>query len=303
MAGKFIDIKAKDGGTFQGYLALPPSGKGPGLMIMQEIFGVNVAMRATADYFAEEGYVVLVPDMFWRIEPRVDLDYSEAGRTKAFEHYGKFDRATAIDDMAATVDHLKSMDEVKGQGKGGKTQVGCLGYCLGGALAYQAAAHAGVDCAASYYGVAIEKLLDDADKITCPVVFHFGSEDSHVPQEAVEEIRKKFEGRDEILARITPTTDYAALKDADMVIEAVGLERVNALLEAEAERVYARPEARFVSGRRVNLRSGPSTHHEVVSVLPEGTPVFPESEDEHWVLVRTAAGSIGWVYDTLLSRQ
>ena len=106
MAGQFIDIKAKDGGTFQGYLALPPSGKGPGLMFMQEIFGVNVAMRATADYFAEEGYVVLVPDMFWRIEPRVDLDYSEAGRTKAFEHYGKFDRATAIDDMTATVEKI-----------------------------------------------------------------------------------------------------------------------------------------------------------------------------------------------------
>lgn len=200
--GQFIDIKAKDGGTFQGYLALPPSGKGPGLMIMQEIFGVNVAMRATADYFAEEGYVVLVPDMFWRIEPRVDLDYSEAGRTKAFEYYGQFDRATAIDDMTATVEHLKSMDEVKGQGKGGATQVAALGYCLGGALAFQAAAHCGVDAAASYYGVAIEKLLDDADKITCPVVFHFGSEDGHVPQDAVEEIRKKFEGRDEILVNV-----------------------------------------------------------------------------------------------------
>jgi carboxymethylenebutenolidase len=202
MAGKFIDIKAKDGGTFQGYLALPPAGKGPGLMIMQEIFGVNEAMRATADYFAEEGYVVLVPDMFWRLEPRVDLTYSEEDRATAFGYYEKFDFGKAIEDMTATVDHLKSMDEVKGQGKSGATQVAVLGYCLGGALAYQAAAHSGVDAAACYYGVAIEKQLDVADKITCPVVFHFGSNDSHVPLEAVEEIKAKFEGRDEILVNL-----------------------------------------------------------------------------------------------------
>ncbi|MDH3235741.1 MAG: dienelactone hydrolase family protein [Alphaproteobacteria bacterium] len=202
MAGQFIDIKAKDGGTFQGYLALPPSGKGPGLMIMQEIFGVNEAMRTTADYFAEEGYVVLVPDMFWRLEPRVDLSYSEDDRTKAFGYYEKFDFGKAIEDMTATVDHLKSMDEVKGQGKGGATHAAVLGYCLGGALAYQAAAHCGVDAAAAYYGVAIEKQLDVADKIKCPVVFHFGGEDSHVPQEAVEAIRAKFDGRDEILVNV-----------------------------------------------------------------------------------------------------
>ncbi|HUT48573.1 MAG TPA: dienelactone hydrolase family protein [Alphaproteobacteria bacterium] len=202
MAGQFIDITAKDGGTFQGYLALPPSGKGPGLMIMQEIFGVNLAMRTTADYFAEEGYVVLVPDMFWRIEPRIDLTYSEDDRKAAFDYYAKFDFAKAIEDMTATVDHLKSMAEVKGQGKGGATQVGVIGYCLGGALAYQAAAHAGVDCAAAYYGVAIEKQLDVADKIKCPVVFHFGGADSHVTQEAVEAIRTKFEGRDEILVNV-----------------------------------------------------------------------------------------------------
>ena len=209
MAGKFIDIKAKDGGTFQGYLALPEGGKGPGLMVLQEIFGVNEAMRATADYFAEEGYVVLVPDMFWRLEPRIELDYDEAGRGKAFEYYGQFDFAKAVEDMTATVDHLKGMAEVKGQGKGGDTQVGCIGYCLGGALAYQAAAHAGVDCAAAYYGVAIEKQLDVADKITCPVVFHFGGADDHVPMEAVEQVKAKFEGRDEILVNVYEGAPHA----------------------------------------------------------------------------------------------
>jgi len=209
MAGEFIDIKAKDGGKFQGYLAMPNSGKGPGLMILQEIFGVNEAMRATADYFAEEGYVVLVPDMFWRLEPRVELDYNETDRGKAFGYYEKFDFAKAVEDMTAAVDHLKSMAEVKGQGKSGATQVGALGYCLGGALAYQAAAHAGVDCAAAYYGVAIEKQLDVADKITCPVMFHFGGADDHVPMEAVEQVKAKFDGRDEILVNVYEGAPHA----------------------------------------------------------------------------------------------
>ena len=209
MAGKFIDIKAKDGGDFQGYLVLPPSGKGPGLMILQEIFGVNEAMRATADYFAEEGYVVLAPDMFWRLEPRVELSYTQEDSGKAFAYYKKFDFGNAIADMTATVDHLKGMAEVKGRGKGGETQVAALGYCLGGALAYQAAAHCGVAAAAAYYGVAIETQLDVADKIKCPVAFHFGGADEHVPTQAVEQIQKKFEGRDEILINVYEGAPHA----------------------------------------------------------------------------------------------
>lgn len=209
MAGKFIDIKAKDGGSFKGYLALPPGGKGPGLVVLQEIFGVNEAIRATCDYFAEEGYVVLAPDLFWRMAPGVDLGYGEADRAKAFEYYGKFDFAKAVADMTATVEHLKGMGEVKGQGKGGKTQVAAIGYCLGGALAYQAAAHCGIDAAAAYYGVAIDKQLDLADKITCPVVFHFGGADEHVPMAAVEAVKAKFEGRPEILVNVYEGAPHA----------------------------------------------------------------------------------------------
>ncbi|MHA1536371.1 MAG: dienelactone hydrolase family protein [Alphaproteobacteria bacterium] len=202
MAGKFIDIKEKDAGTFEGYLALPPSGQGPGLMILQEIFGVNQAMRATADYFAEEGYVVLVPDLFWRLQPRVDLTYAEADRAKAFDYFGRFDRDLAIDDMKATLAHLKAMREVKGQGKGGKTQIAALGYCLGGALAYEAAAHCGVDAAAGYYGVGIETQLDLADRIACPVVLHFGSEDGHVTPDKVDQIKAKLDGNERFLINV-----------------------------------------------------------------------------------------------------
>lgn len=83
MAGQWIDIAAKDGSTFKGYLAVPASGSGPGILLLQEIFGVNKSMREVADHYAEEGYVVLAPDLFWRMEPGVELGYTEADFGKA----------------------------------------------------------------------------------------------------------------------------------------------------------------------------------------------------------------------------
>lgn len=207
--GKFVEIKNEDGQSFQSYLATPASGKGPGLLIFQEIFGVNNAIQATADYFAEEGYVVLAPDMFWRLDQRVDLGYTEADQEKAFGYYGQFDFAAAAVDMQAATAFLREHDGVKGQGKGGATQVAALGYCLGGALAYQAAAHCDVDAAVSYYGVAIEKQLDLKDKITCPVVFHCGGEDEHVPLAAVEEIKAAFADRDDVLVNVYEGAPHA----------------------------------------------------------------------------------------------
>lgn len=209
MPGRFIDIAAKDGGSFKGYLALPEGGTGPGLMILQEIFGVNEAIRATCDYFAEEGYVVLAPDLFWRMEPGVELGYSEADFGKAFGHFGAFDWAKAVEDMQATVDHLKAMDAVKGHGRNGKTQVAALGYCLGGKLAYLAAAHNGVDAAIGYYGVRIEDSLDLKDRIACPMVLHFGGADEHVPMEAVEKVKAAFADRDDVLINVYEGAPHA----------------------------------------------------------------------------------------------
>src|SRR5205807_1281690 len=107
-------------------------------------------IRSVADYYAEEGYTVLAPDLFWRIEPGVELGFAGADREKAFELYGKFDVECSVEDIAATVSALRALPECKGK-------VGALGFCLGGLLAYLAAANAGVDCAVSYYGVGIEK--------------------------------------------------------------------------------------------------------------------------------------------------
>ena len=130
---------------------------------MQEIFGINQHIRDVADYYAEEGYVVLAPDLFWRMELEVELGYSEEDFQKAFGFYQKFDVPKCIEDMQAATKVLRDLDECKGK-------VGSIWFCLGGKLSYLAAAHCAVDVAVCYYGVGIEEDLDLKDKITCPVV-------------------------------------------------------------------------------------------------------------------------------------
>jgi len=182
MAGTWIDI----GGGMSGYLSVPASGSGPGIVVLQEIFGVNAHMRDVADLWAEEGYVVLAPDLFHAMAQRVALGYDEADLAKAFDFYGRFDEQRAVGDIAAAVATLRARPECTGK-------VGALGFCLGGKLAWLAAARAGVDAAVAYYGVGIETALGELATIKCPVTLHFAENDKFVPAAA----------RDSIAAAVT----------------------------------------------------------------------------------------------------
>src|ERR1700722_14325817 len=124
MAGQWIDVAAADGGTLKAYLTVPASGSGPGILLLQEIFGVNSSMREVAEQYAEEGYVVLVPDLFWRLEPGIELGYSEADFNKAFGYYQRFDANQSIKDAADALKVLRARPECVGK-------VGALGFCLG----------------------------------------------------------------------------------------------------------------------------------------------------------------------------
>jgi carboxymethylenebutenolidase len=202
MAGQWIDIAAKDGGTFKAYLTVPASGSGPGILLLQEIFGVNKSMRETADHYAEEGYVVLAPDLFWRMEPGVDLGYSEADFNKAFGFFQRFDANQSIKDADDALKVLRARPECKGK-------VGALGFCLGGKLAYLVAARTDVDCAVSYYGVGIEADLAEAGNVKGPMVFHFAELDKYAPAEVREQIKGAFKGRPEIEFYTYPGCDHA----------------------------------------------------------------------------------------------
>src|ERR1700758_5829252 len=120
MKGSYITVTAKDGGTFKAYLAKPAKGSGPGIVLLQEIFGINQYMRDVADYYAEEGYVVLAPDLFWRLEPGIELGYSEADFNKAFGYYQRFDANQSIKDAADALKVLRARKECVGK-------VGALG--------------------------------------------------------------------------------------------------------------------------------------------------------------------------------
>jgi carboxymethylenebutenolidase len=174
---------------FDGYLALPPAGRGPGLLLWQEIFGVNEHIRAVAEQYALDGFVVLAPDVFWRQAPRVDLGYVGADRERAVVLMQAYAADHALADMATAVKALRQRNEVT-------SRVGTLGYCMGGRLAYLAAATAGVDAAVAFYGGGIHGQLERAAGITCPTQFHFAGQDDHIPMDAVERVRAAMAGKD-----------------------------------------------------------------------------------------------------------
>src|SRR4051812_37588267 len=158
ISSRYEKVDAGDAGSFAAYCAVPEGGRGPGLLVFQEVFGINDNMRGLADRFAESGFVALVPDMFWRVEPRFERK-DEAGMADAFAIMQAFAWGTAVDDIRATHAHLLAMPECTGK-------VGAVGFCLGGGLTFAAAANSrvdgkGIDAAVAYYGSAINGMLGD----------------------------------------------------------------------------------------------------------------------------------------------
>lgn len=202
MTGQTITISGPDG-QFSGYLAKPATGSGPfpGIVVIQEIFGVNQVMRDIADEYARQGYVALCPDLFWRIEPGIDItDKSDEEWAKAFELFGKFDHASGIVDIKATIETLRPMTNGK---------VGAVGYCLGGLMAYLTACHTDADASVGYYGVAINTRLEDAKGINAPLMLHIAGKDEFVEPAAQEEIVKGLHGNALVTIHRYPEMDHA----------------------------------------------------------------------------------------------
>ncbi|WP_442782188.1 dienelactone hydrolase family protein [Collimonas fungivorans] len=197
---QWIDVKADDG-TFGAYLAIPHTGKGPGIVLLQEIFGVNEHIRSVAEQYAADGYVVLVPDLFWRSGAHIELIYDEAGWKRAVELMQATDFAKAQSDIALTVAALKARPELDGK-------LAVIGYCFGGMLAYNTAANGLVDAAIAYYGGGIQNQLQRAGDINVPLLMHFGGADSHIPMAAVQSIAERFEDNDEVEVHIYPGAEH-----------------------------------------------------------------------------------------------
>jgi carboxymethylenebutenolidase len=221
-----ITITADDGGTFTAYLAKPAGGSGPGIVVCQEIFGVNDVMRETCDALAREGYVALCPDLFWRQEPGIRItDRTEEEWAKAFELYKGFNERKGVEDLIATLNHLRGLEECTGK-------AGSIGYCLGGKLAYLMATRSNVDCSVSYYGVGIEKSLDEATAITKPLLMHVAEKDQFVPPEARERIIEAAGRINCITAHVYPGVDHAFARPGGAHYDASAAELANSRSKA-----------------------------------------------------------------------
>ncbi len=180
MASEKFSVTVGDG-FFDAYLSLPPSGSGPGLLLIQEIFGVNEHIRAVADRWAELGFVVLAPDLFWRIKPGIELGYEGADFDQALKYFEAFDEAKGLLDLKEAATALRDHKRCTGR-------VGSIGFCLGGKLAYRLASQFNLNAAVSYYPVFLEQFLEESQRIRCETIIHFAELDQFVPKPTYEKI-------------------------------------------------------------------------------------------------------------------
>jgi len=197
MAATRTDTVTVADGSFDLSVWIPASGSGPGLALFQEIFGVGSYIRAVGDRLARLGYVVGAPDLFWRIERNWEADHDEAGLQASMGLVQKFDFATGVADAVAAFEAVRSMAEVKGG-------TGVIGFCLGGTFAWLTAAAAQPDVAISYYGSGVAGALDQADAVTCPVIFHFGDSDPYLPNDQVDAVRARVGDRETVEIHVHP---------------------------------------------------------------------------------------------------
>jgi carboxymethylenebutenolidase len=171
-----ISIPTLDGATMPAYRAAPDGAPRATIVVIQEIFGVNAGIRRKCDTLAEAGYLAIAPDLFWRIEPGIELDPDVAPEMqRALALMGGFDQDQGIRDIEAAIRFARA--------EGGARKVGAVGYCLGGRLAYMTAARTDVDASVGYYAVGIDGLLGEKHAIARPLMLHIAGDDGFVDKD------------------------------------------------------------------------------------------------------------------------
>ncbi|EOR08025.1 dienelactone hydrolase family protein [Acinetobacter tandoii] len=246
MAGQTIQIKTETGKQFSAYLVAPSSGKGPGIVLCQEIFGVNAAMREKANFLAEEGYTVLVPDLFWRSAANIELGYTPEDFQKAYALYQQYDENLGVEDIQDSLTYLQTRPECDMS-----TGLGVVGYCLGGKLAYLAACRLPeVACAVGYYGVGLENVLDELANLKGRLVLHIAELDQFTPPDARQAILQAASQYSNVKAYVYEDVDHAFARP-------------------KSEH-YHKPSARFAHERTVTaLHDMIGPHYDLVALWEE----------------------------------
>jgi len=204
MSSRVESVETPDG-AFDLDVWLPATGRGPGLLLIQEIYGVSDYIRGVAADLAGLGYVVGAPDLFWRLEPGYQARHDEEGLQRSLEMGSRFDAPQGVADAAAALDHLAALPEVDGS-------LGIIGFCLGGTIAYFLAAQAepgAVAALVSFYGSGVPGNTEALDRITVPVQFHFGGNDAYIPREQVARVEEASAGRDNVEVHVEEEAGHA----------------------------------------------------------------------------------------------
>lgn len=199
-----MTITAPDGaGTFTAYVSEPRSTPAGAVVVIQEIFGVNDAMRATAAEIAGLGFIAVVPDLFWRLQPGIDLtDKSDAEWQQAMGYLKAFDQDKGVDDLRATLAAARAMPGCNGR-------AGTIGYCLGGRLAMMMATRSDADVNVSYYGVGLDNLLPELPQVRTPLLLHIAGADAFFPAAGRARVLEAVKGHPSIQAWEYAGADHA----------------------------------------------------------------------------------------------
>jgi carboxymethylenebutenolidase len=189
------------GGVYDLTVWLPGGGGGPGVLLIPEIFGVGDYIHAVAEDLTALGYVVAAPDLFWRLRPGWRAAHDEEGVARSLELAGRFDFEQGVADAAGGLRHLMALPEVG--------EVGILGFCLGGSIAYFLAAQGAAAAVVSFYGSAVPDRLELLDEIERPLQFHFGGADPYVPRTEVAKVEEAVAGRPNVEIHVEETAGHA----------------------------------------------------------------------------------------------
>jgi carboxymethylenebutenolidase len=198
-----IEIETLDGeGRFGAWLAEPQGDPRGAVVVIQEIFGVNEGIRQKCSRWAQLGYLAIAPDLFWRLQTGVELDPDlEEEFKRALDLMGRFDQDQGVADIEATIRAARARLP-----DGGK--VGCVGYCLGGRLAFMTAARTDVDASVGYYAVGVDGLLREKDAIANPLMLHIAGDDGFVPKEVQAKMHKGLDEHPRVTLHDYPGEDH-----------------------------------------------------------------------------------------------
>jgi carboxymethylenebutenolidase len=199
--GEDIKLKAQDGKEFSAYKAVPEDGRGPGLLVIQEIFGVNSHIREVVDLYAQLGFVALAPDVFFRIKPGLNIGYSPDDIQEGFKYYQALDFDQTVIDLTSVVGSMRAMKEVV-------AKVGSVGYCMGGQLSFRLGTKNVVDAAVAYYGGGLEPIIDQTKDLKTPLLMHFAEKDDHIPRTTVEKVEEALAGKRGASVHTYPGADH-----------------------------------------------------------------------------------------------